>query len=187
MPRLKIIHTSTREQRVGLPVAHWFVEQAREHAKFEVDSVDLRAVNLPLLDEPQHPMKRSYQHDHTKAWSKTIAEADAFAFVMPEYNYGMPPAMLNAIDYLYFEWCYKPAGFVSYGGASGGVRSVQMAKPVLTSVKVMPIPEGVALPFFAKQIDDQGRLAPGEAAEKAAATMLDELARWSAALATLRA
>ena len=36
MPRLKIIHTSTREQRVGLPVAHWFVEQAREHAKFEV-------------------------------------------------------------------------------------------------------------------------------------------------------
>ena len=102
-------------------------------------------------------MKRSYQHDHTKAWSKTIAEADAFAFVMPEYNYGMPPAMLNAIDYLYFEWCYNPAGFVSYGGASGGVRSVQMAKPVLTSVKVMPIPEGVALPFFAKQIDDQGR------------------------------
>ena len=52
----------------------------------------------------------------------------------------MPPALLNAIDYLFHEWAYKPAAFVSYGGLSGGTRSQQSAKPVLTSMKMMPIP-----------------------------------------------
>jgi len=186
MPSLKTIVTSTREQRMGPSVAKWFLEQARQHGKFEVALVDLKDVNLPLLDEPNHPMKRNYQHEHTKAWSKTVAEADAFVFVMPEYNFGMPPAMLNALDYLYAEWNYKPAGFVSYGGISGGTRSVQMAKQVLTSLKIMPIPEAVSLPFFSKHVDDQGRFDPGDTPQKAVTTMLDELLRWSAALATLR-
>ena len=55
----------------------------------------------------------------------------------------MPPTLLNAIDFVYSEWNYKPASFVSYGGVSGGLRSTQMAKVPLTSVKVMPIFEQV--------------------------------------------
>lgn len=187
MHTLKVIITSTREQRAGPSVAQWFVEEARRHGKFAVALVDLKEVNLPLLDEPNHPMKRMYQHEPTKRWSKMVEEADAFVFVTPEYDFGMPPAMLNAIDYLFSEWNYKPAGFVSYGGVSGGTRSVQMAKQVLTSVKVMPIPEAVSIPFFTKLFDEKGKLDPGDAQQKAAATMLDELARWSTALATLRA
>ena len=187
MHSLKIIITSTREQRAGPAVARWFVEQAKQHGKFEVALVDLKEVNLPLLDEPNHPMKRMYLHEPTKAWSKTVAGADAFVFVTPEYDFGMPPAMLNALDYLYMEWNYKPAGFVSYGGVSGGTRSVQMAKQVLTSLKVMPIPEAVSIPFFTKMIDETGRFDPGDSQQKAVAVMLDELLRWSTALAPMRA
>ena len=47
-------------------------------------------------------------------------------FVTPEYNYGPTPALLNALDYVYKEWNYKPAAFVSYGGISGGIRAVQV-------------------------------------------------------------
>ena len=32
------------------------------------------------------------------------------------------PALLNALNYVYVEWNYKPAAFVSYGGVSGGRR-----------------------------------------------------------------
>jgi NAD(P)H-dependent FMN reductase len=185
-PTLHIIVTSTREQRASTAVATWFAEEAKRHGKFEIQLVDLKEVNLPLLDEPHHPLQRRYQHEHTKAWSKSVEAADAFVFVVPEYNYGMPPALLNALDYLYHEWNYKPAGFVSFGGVSGGTRSVQMTKQVLTTLKVMPLPEAVTLPFFAKQLDAEKRFNPGDTQDKALTTMLDELLRWTNALRTLR-
>ena len=80
-----------------------------------------------------HPRLRQYEHDHTKAWSDSVDAADAFVFVTPEYNYFAPPALMNAIDYVLHEWACKPAGIVSYGGASGGMRSAQMLKLLLTS------------------------------------------------------
>jgi NAD(P)H-dependent FMN reductase len=188
MPRLQIIIASTRPSRKGPAVAAWFEQQARSHAGFEVEVVDLAAVNLPLLDEPEHPRLRKYQHDHTKAWSATITRADAFVFVTPEYNFSMPPALLNAVDYLVHEWAYKPVGLVSYGGVSGGLRAVQMIKQLVTSLKMMPIPEAVTLPMFTKDLDaETGVFAPPDVQAKAAATMLGELRRWTDAMATLRA
>jgi NAD(P)H-dependent FMN reductase len=141
------------------------------------------------MDEPNHPRLARYTRPHTKGWSAMVAAADAFVFVTPEYNYGMSPALLNAIDYVFHEWAYKAAGFVSYGGMSGGVRSVQMAKPVLTSVKVMPIPEAVAIPFFMSFVGKAGpgSFVPGETFDKSAAAMLDELHRWATALTPMRA
>lgn len=176
---------STREGRAGFPIAEWVVAEARSHGKFEPELVDLRTVNLPLFDEPKHPRFRQYEHAHTKAWSAIVDAADAFVFVTPEYNYGMAPALLNAIDYLLAEWAYKPAAIVSYGGISGGTRSAQMTKLMLTSMKVMPLPEGVSIPFFMKMISD-GRFVPAEPQEKAVGPMLNELGRWAEALAALR-
>jgi NAD(P)H-dependent FMN reductase len=168
-------------------VAAWFERQARQHGRFDLEIVDLAEVNLPLMNEPEHPRLRRYQHDHTKAWSARISKADAFVFVTPEYNFSAPPSLMNAIDYLVHEWAYKPVGFVSYGGVSGGLRSVQMTKLLVTSVKMVPLYEAVALPFFANLIDPvTGAFTPGEAQDKAAAVMLDELARWTGALAVLR-
>jgi tRNA pseudouridine(38-40) synthase len=186
MPSLQIVIASTRTQRAGPSVARWFLERARRHGKFELELVDLKEVALPLLDEPNHPVKRNYQFEHTKAWSAKVAAADAFVFVTPEYNYGMAPALLNALDYLSHEWAYKAAGFVSYGGVSGGTRSVQMAKQVMTSLKLVPLPEGVAIPFYAKHLDAAGTFDPGDTQDEACARMLDELFKWTGALKTLR-
>lgn len=185
MLKLNVIVVSTRPGRVGLAVGQWFHRRAVEHANFEVAFVDLQELDLPLLDEPEHPRQRKYTKAHTHAWSKSVASADAFTFVTPEYNFGMPPTLLNAIDFLYLEWNYKPASFVSYGGMSGGIRSAQMAKVLLTSVKVMPMFEQVAIPFVTKQIAD-GTFAPTDAQSKAAADMLDELHRWATALKPMR-
>ena len=110
MPKLSIIIASTRPGRVGVPVAEWFRDRALEHDGFDVDVVDLAAVNLPLFDEPNHPRFRQYVHQHTKDWSAIVDESDAFVFVMPEYNYGFNAAIKNAIDYLHHEWTYKPVG-----------------------------------------------------------------------------
>jgi NAD(P)H-dependent FMN reductase len=129
---------------------------------------------------------KKHTQETTKAWSATVDALDAFVFVTPEYNFFSPPALVNALDHLYPEWSYKPAGFVSYGGVSGGLRSTQMTKLMLTSFKIVPIVEQVAIPFVAKLIED-GRFAANEMHDKSAVTMLDELLRWTNALVPLRA
>ena len=187
MLQLHIIIVSTRPGRAGLPVADWFVAQARRHGKFAIEVIDLAKVGLPLFDEPRHPRLRQYEHEHTKAWSRTIDRADAFVFVTPEYNYGAPPSLVNALDFLVHEWAYKPVAFVSYGGVSGGTRSVQMAKQIVTALKMVPMFEAVVLPFFAQQIDKgTGVFAPPKIQDDAAATMLDELLKWAMALKVMR-
>lgn len=73
---------------------------ATEHGIFEVVDVDLAAVALPFLHEPHHPKLGHYVHKHTKQWSATVAHADAFVFVTPEYNYVYGAVLKNALDFL---------------------------------------------------------------------------------------
>ena len=183
--KLAVVVVSTREGRVGESVGKWFLGYAQEHGGFDVELIDLKEVNLPLLNEPKHPVLHDYQFEHTKRWSKLIEPADAFVFVTPEYDYFVPGALVNAIDYLAREWNYKPAGLVGYGGISGGLRSIQAAKPLLTSVKMMPIPESVSVQFVQNNIEE-GVFTPERKHEDMARLMLDELVRWATALKTLR-
>ncbi|WP_116130733.1 NADPH-dependent FMN reductase [Tropicimonas sp. IMCC34043] len=184
--KLNVIITSTRPGRVGKPVADWFYDHAQKNgAGFEAVLTDLAEMALPLLDEPNHPAQKKYTKEHTKAWSAIVEASDAFVFVLPEYNFTMPPAFVNAVDYLYHEWAYKPAAFVSYGGISGGLRSTQTAKTLLTTLKVMPIPDQVIIPNVSNQLKD-GVFTPGEMQVQSADTLLDELAKWAGALAGLR-
>lgn len=166
-------------------MAHWFQEFAQAQDLFEIELVDLADVNLPLFDEPNHPSQKNYVNDHTKAWSAQIEQADAYVIVTPEYNFGTPPALNNALNYLFQEWHYKPVAFVSYGGLSGGTRSVQMTKQTVTTLKMVPIVEAVNLPFFSQHLDGS-RFAPPENAQKSALTLLTELHRWATALKPMR-
>lgn len=185
-PRLAVIIASSRPGRMATAVAEWFVSAAEQHGGLDLDLVDLAEVNLPFLDEPNHPRLRQYIHQHTLDWSARVDAADAFVFVTPEYNFGMPAILKNALDFLSHEWAYKPAGFVSYGGVSAGTRSVQMTKQVITTLKISALSEAVAIPFVAQFLDDEGRLQPSDVMTGAAKVMLDELLRQESALRALR-
>ncbi|MDN3351141.1 NAD(P)H-dependent oxidoreductase [Actinomadura sp. DC4] len=188
MAKLEIIIASTRPGRVGLPIGQWTETQALAHGGFaEIELVDLAEVNLPFMDEPNHPRLGQYTHQHTRDWSAKVSEADAFVFVIPEYNYGYTAPLKNAVDYLHNEWHYKPAGLVSYGGVAAGTRSAQMFKQVLTTLKVTPVVEAVAVPFAGKFIDEEENFVPDEGVGVAAKAMFDELVRVSEALHPLRA
>lgn len=187
MPRLLIIVASVRPGRVGLPVANWFVDRATEHGGFELEVADLAEVGLPLLDEPAHPRLREYTKEHTRAWSATVEAADVIVMVTAEYNYGYPPALKNAIDYLHHEWRYKPVGFVSYGGVAAGTRAVQQLKQVVTALSMMPSGPSVNIPFVPQFLDDDGAIQGNEIMAQGATDMLDELIRLDGALRSLRA
>ncbi len=185
-PNLHVVIASTRPGRVGPAVARWFGDFAARNSQFEVKLVDLAEFNLPMYDEPNHPVMQKYEHAHTKAWSASVSAADAFAFVTPEYNYNPTPALVNALNYVYREWNYKACGFVSYGGVSGGLRAVQVAKQLVTTLKMMPMVEGVMVPMVGKSLDASGAFVPNEHVENSSRQMLDELYKWTGALASLR-
>ncbi|MBM9509897.1 NADPH-dependent FMN reductase [Actinacidiphila acididurans] len=187
MPKLGIIVASTRPGRVGLPVAQWIEAEARTHSGFdEIDLIDLAEVGLPFMDEPNHPRLGRYTHRHTIEWSARAGAADAFVFVMPEYNHGFTAPLKNALDFLHYEWQYKPVGLVSYGGVSAGTRAVQMIKQVLGALKMTPVLEAVSIPFVQQFLDDEAQVVPNEVLTSSAKAMLDELVRIEAVLRPLR-
>ena len=187
MPQLGIILGSVREHRACLPIANWFSALAKQHGGFDTTLLDLKTIALPVLCEPQHPRLQQYTQESTKSWSAQIAKMDAFVIVTPEYNFGAPPALVNALDHLYVEWNYKAAGIVSYGGVSAGTRGAEMTKQILTAMKMVPLVEAVAIPFFAQLMDQDRKTFKGsEPLEKSATGMLNELVRWTAALTAMR-
>jgi NAD(P)H-dependent FMN reductase len=184
--KLHVIVGSTRPGQVRLPVGEWFFTQARKHGRFEAELIDLATIDLPTYDEPKHPSLQQYQHEHTKRWGAKVASADAYVFVTPEYNFGPPPALVNALNYVYKEWNYKPAGFVSYGGISGGLRAVQMEKLIIDHTQGSSAdgsrrhPDGRAA-SRRRRVPRQ----PNPNARKG--VLLTELDRWAEALKRLRA
>jgi NAD(P)H-dependent FMN reductase len=112
-------------------------------------------------------------------------QADAVVFVTPEYNFGYPAVVKNAIDYLHQEWHHKPVGFVSYGGVAAGTRAVQQLKQVLTTLRMVPVFEGVNIPWHPRYLAE-GTFHGPEELEQASVGMLDEMLRVEAALRPLR-
>ncbi len=184
-PTLMIVIASMRDGRAGLPVARWFEGVARERGGFDVTVADLKEIDLPLMTEPNHPSQKQYTQPKTWGWSERVDAADAFVFVMPEYNFTTTAPLINAIDCLVQEWAYKPVGLVSYGGVSGGLRAAQHLKPKLTALNMHPVKEGVTIQFVAKQIED-GAFTPIDSHVRSANDMLDSLVKWEGALRTLR-
>lgn len=185
-PKLNVVVTATRPGRVGPTFGRWFTNVAREHGAFEPTLVDLAEFDLPVFDEPHHPRMAKYENAHTKAWSESCKAADAFVFVMPEYNYFPPAAFVNAMTYLSQEWAYKVAGFVSYANVSGGTRAVQIAKGLCANLKMVTPPEGVPIPSFPSLLDGNKEFMPNDLHRASAKTMLDEMLKWDNALRTLR-
>ncbi|MEC9432020.1 MAG: NAD(P)H-dependent oxidoreductase [Pseudomonadota bacterium] len=184
--RLHTVIASTRPGRVGPAVADWFHGVAAAHPDFDAHLVDLADFNLPVFDEPNHPRSGKYIHPHTLAWSESVKAADAFVFVAPEYNFHAAPSLVNALTYLSQEWAYKPAGFVSYGGASGGVRAVENAKGILSVLRMVPLLDQVMVPMVGQKVKD-GAFQAEEIHETSAKAMLDELAKLGGALKPLHA
>ena len=187
MNKLKIITSTTRPERKGIALAHWVADYVSNKSDFESELLDLGKIALPLFDEPKHPRLREYTREHTRKWSALINDADAFIIVLGEYNHGYPAPIKNAIDYLFHEWRHKPVGFVSYGGVSGGMRSMQMLKPTITALSMMPLAESVSIPNFAKHINEDGIFEGYELLEKSMDALLRELSRWSTAMKAIRA
>jgi NAD(P)H-dependent FMN reductase len=183
---LKIIISSTRPGRKCPDIAKWIFELAARQKEFSTELIDLKEINLPFFDEPEHPRLQKYTQPHSMAWSEKIKPADAFIIVTPEYNYGYIAPLKNALDFLYHEWSYKPVGFVSYGGIAAGTRAVQMLKQVLNAFKMVTLTTSVNIPSFHKYFDENNSFIANEVLNRSAESMLEDLADWTGFLREFR-
>jgi len=181
-----IVVASVRPGRVGLPIAEWVKAEAEKTAKFEIDFADLAEINLPFMDEPNHPMLHQYTKQHTLDWSARVEAAEAFIFVTPEYNYSFSPALKNALDYLNKEWWRKPLAYVSYGGVSGGTRGVADLMTVTSALGLVRVGANVELSFGGRQVAD-GVFQPQEKEIAILAKQFDELDNLAGFLTPARA
>ncbi|KAF4290227.1 hypothetical protein CNMCM8686_001399 [Aspergillus fumigatus] len=146
-----VIVGSQRVPRSGLQITQFVLKTIQKaYPTANLRLIDLATWNLPLYNEPGIPSflnsPEEYTHELTRKWSEEIASHAAFIFVTPQYNWGYPASIKNAIDYLYHEWKGKPGMIVSYGGRGGG-KAAQQLHQVLQGLGMQPVEPLVALTF----------------------------------------
>jgi len=146
MPKIALIPGSARVPGNGKGLGAWVtsvltsrlteVDSSAEDA-FHISTVDVNSPPHPLgpiVDGTQIPAAirdpNSYSSPAVIEWSKFVSSCDAFIIVTPQYNWGIPGDLKNAIDHLYREWQGKPVLLVTYGG-HGGSRCAAQLKEIL--------------------------------------------------------
>lgn len=145
---IQIITCSIRDGRATPRLARWTENKARElWDDIEIEPIDLKSYELPLYTEDPSPLDNKDRHPqpNVKAWLETLARADGYVFVTPEYNHGMPSALKNALDFVDVQLQRKPVAIVAHGSV-GGARSIEQLKLVLnSSIGAVPVPQTVTL------------------------------------------
>ncbi|PVH88649.1 putative NADPH-dependent FMN reductase Lot6 [Cadophora sp. DSE1049] len=159
--KIGIILGSTRSPRVCPQIGAFITKTLTPllPANLEFSIIDLSTSPLPLFNEPGIPAKitssSGYTHEHTQAWSQLISQHIAFIFITPQYNWGYPAALKNALDYLYNEWKGKPAMIVSYGGHGGEQAAGQLRHVLKGGLKMKVVEKMPALVFPSKEVTGQ--------------------------------
>jgi NAD(P)H-dependent FMN reductase len=176
--KLAIIIGSVREGRFGPTVANWFAGQATLHEGFDVDLIDLATFDFPstMTSTPD-----------VEAFSARIEAAEAIVVVTPEYNHSYPGPLKTAIDALGGPWHAKPVGLISYGGMSGGLRSIEALRIVFAEVHAITIRDTVSFHGARAQFTPDGEPINPEGVNAAAAIVLNQLEWWALALRAARA
>jgi len=121
-----VIAGSTRPNRRSPVIAQWVADLGGEIAGAPFRVIDLRDLALQLDDEPGIPALHDYACETTRAWGELVSRATGVVIVTPQYNWGYPAALKNAIDHLYREWQGKPVLIITYGGHGGGHCGAQL-------------------------------------------------------------
>lgn len=155
--RVLVIIGSVRAGRHGPAIAQWVSRVGQERTGLTIEIIDLAEWYLPMDDEPDIPALGLYRQPHSKTWSEKVAQGDGFVWVTPQYNWGYPAALKNAIDHCYLEWKGKPLLIVTYGGHGGGKCAAQLMQ-VAEGLKMRPVLPRPAITLSSATIRENAHL-----------------------------
>lgn len=187
--RVLVFYGSYRSDRLGIRLANFIVKQFGGRGA-DVEFVDAKAIGLPMLDR----MYKEYAPGTAPAAMETLAAkikgADAFVFVVGEYNWGMQPGLKNLTDHFLEEWFWRPAAIASYSaGHFSGARSAVAWHGTLSEMGMVVISSALAVGSISDALDADSNPvgSGGKALEKAFPRFADDLAWWTDAAKAQRA
>ena len=146
------------------------------------DLADIPLYNADLDNDDLRP-------ESVDRFKEAIAAADAVLIATPEYNYGIPGVLKNAIDWasrpgMNSVFVGKPVAMMGASSSTVGTARAQAhLRPVILSMKAGVLPHPDVLVAKAKEkFDDQRRLTD-EATRKLLGEMLEHLLEWGQARA----
>jgi chromate reductase, NAD(P)H dehydrogenase (quinone) len=149
----------------------------------KIDIFDLHGMPLFNQDEEQNPPTIVTE------FKQRIRAADAILFATPEYNYGVPGVLKNAIDcasrpYGDSAWNGKPVAIISASaGVLGGARAQYHLRQSFIFLNMHPVngPE-VMIAKAHEKFDANGNLTD-ETAKKLISQLLPNLVEWTQKMA----
>ena len=176
---LAIVYGSASKSRFCDTIVNWLVPIILEDGDFLIETID------PALIK-HAPHGGRIKSPASSQIGPAIAEADAYLIVTPEYNHSFTGELKLLIDSARDEWRRKPAGFITYGGISGGLRAAEQLRNVLSELHVATIRETVSFANVWECFDDNGRPYDLANAKLAVQQQLADLKWWACALREAR-
>ena len=184
MTRLAVVVGSVRPNRVGGTIAQWVVDQANEIEGVEAEIVDIASFNLPLFAEEIPPRMAVPSDPAGAAFDEALKSFDALIFVTPEYNFSIPGALKNAIDFIAPSvLANRAVGLVGYS-YSAGHRPIEHLRAILVNFTTGVVGPQVNL-HLATDFSG-GVFAPAAFHDGEATALVEALVAQDGALAALR-
>jgi NAD(P)H-dependent FMN reductase len=189
MADILVFYGSYRSDRMGIRLAEYIV--ARLAARGEApELIDAKAVGLPMLDRMYKEYPKGAAPQAMEVLAGKIRAADAFVFVVGEYNWGVQPGLKNLTDHFLEEWSWRPAAIASYSaGRLSGVRAGLAWRGVLSEMGMVVTASTLAVGPISQALDADAQPMgdSGKALERSFEGFADDLAWWTQAAQAQRA
>ncbi|KAJ3100730.1 hypothetical protein HK100_004664 [Physocladia obscura] len=140
MVRIGILVGSGRSGGNSTGLTDWVQRQFATTTTAEVTVLTPTQYPYPagVLTAPEMPAlvkNREYSDPETAAFARWVSGCDALVILTPQYNWGYPGSLKNALDRLASEWRGKPFLLITYGGHGGGKAADQLAQVIEGGLK----------------------------------------------------
>ncbi|MDE1991576.1 MAG: NAD(P)H-dependent oxidoreductase [Rhizobiaceae bacterium] len=181
--KILVFYGSYRSDRKGISLANYIVHEMLARGD-NAELIDAREVGLPMLDRMYKEFAPGTAPPAMEQLAGKIREADAFVFVVGEYNWGVQPGLKNLTDHFLEEWFWRPAAIASYSaGRIAGARSSSAWRLSISEMGMVPISSTLTVGNIGEAFDEEGNPA-GKTARllKAKFTpFAEDLAWWTSA------
>ena len=187
--RVLVLYGSYRTDRQGIRLADFVLRGLRSRGE-DAELIDAKAIGLPMLDRMLKEYPPGTAPADLASLGAKIRAADAFVFVVGEYNQGIQPGLKNLTDHFLEEWFWRPAAIASYSaGRIGGARACLAWHGSLSEMGMVVISSTLTVGPIAATLDAEGQPTgpAGEALAHAFPRFADDLAWWTEAVRAQRA
>jgi NAD(P)H-dependent FMN reductase len=181
--RILVVYGSYRSDRKGIRLADFVVASLRARGE-SPELLDAKFIGLPMLDRMYKEYAKGEAPVAMEAVATKIRSADAFIFVVGEYNWGIQPGLKNLTDHFLEEWFWRPAAIVSYsGGRLSGARSNFLWHGTLSEMGMVVISSTLTVGPISQILNATGEpiAEAGQQLRRAFPRFADDLAWWTEA------